>query len=151
MAVERVGGSDGPLEAWVAEQLGDGALHVLTLHVGADAPADPFGAWVVDGGVALFAALQRLLERSDGPLDVAIVLACGAPADVRARAACEAAVEAVRGGVHALTFELAGEARVNVVVCDGSRDDALAQTLRFIASPGGGYVAGSTFDLRAAS
>jgi hypothetical protein len=128
------------------------SLTLLTLHMEAGRHEDPFRRWAVDECAALLEALQALLRDSTGALDVAVLLGCGPTHDPFERAAMEAAVEAVRGAVHSLTPELAATARLNVIVFElGAGAGAVASALDYIASPGGAYVAGSTFDLRAPS
>jgi hypothetical protein len=125
------------------------SLTVLTLHMEAGQDGDPFRRWAVDECAALLEALQRLLRDSAEALDVAVLVGCETTHDPFERAAMEAALEAVRGAVHSLTPELGASARLNVIAFrPGTDSDAVASALDYIASPGGAYVAGSTFDLR---
>jgi hypothetical protein len=113
---------------------------------------DSFRRWAVNDCAALLEALQALLRACGAPPNIAVLVACEFTADPWERAAMEAALEAVRGAVHSLTPELGASARLNVIACrPGGDDDGVAAALSYVASPGGAYVAGSTFDLREGS
>ncbi|MEN2742690.1 hypothetical protein ABCS02_33360 [Microbacterium sp. X-17] len=75
----------------------------------------------------------------------AIVLLTGSTEDESARALHEATFEALRGIIGALTVELAGRIRINLVRAITVED--ATTTLDFLHSPTSASVAGATFDL----
>jgi len=147
VGARRVNGASGAFEQRLNPP-GDVRLLVLRLEEGGD--PDPFATGVLDGCGALLAALRDLLaDAGTEQPNVALVVVCPEPVDRWTHAAEHATVEAVRGAMQSLTPELGARARINVFVCRAEGDeDALDAALRFVASPGGSYVAGSTFDLR---
>ncbi len=147
LGVRRVNGPSGPFEQRQSAR-DDPWVLVLRLDGGG---SDPFASGVLEGCGALLEALRDLLAGAGTDrLNVALVVACPEPTDRWTHAAEHGTVAAVRGAMQSLTPELGERARINVFVCRAEGDDAaLDAALRFVASPGGGYVAGSTFDLRA--
>jgi len=123
-------------------------LTVLPFTMEPGQAGDPFRRWAVEECANLLQALQGLLREAGEQADIAVVVSFGATGDRWERAAMESALEAVRGAVHSLTPEVGAAARLNVIACRTGDDERVAAALRYIASPGGAYVAGSTFDLR---
>lgn len=140
----RVNGPAGPFEAALAVPAG---LTVLSLRMEAGVGGDAFARWAVDDCAALLAALQVLLREGASP-NIAILIVLDDTADPWERAAMDATLEAVRGAVHSLTPEIGAATRLNVIACRPGHAGGIAPALEYVASPGGAYVAGSTFDLR---
>jgi hypothetical protein len=145
----RINGPAGDFEATLPAPPG---VTILSLRMEAGQRGDPFRRWAVDDCAALLEALQELVRVGGTAPNIAVVVACEPTADPWEQAAMDAALEAVRGAVHSLTPELGAAARLNIIACrPKGNHDGVAAALGYVASPGGAYVAGSTFDLREAS
>jgi len=130
---------------------GDANAAVVVLALGEDAE-DPEERWVVDGSVGVIGALGRL-SAAGAPKGrqrpVTVLVWTQQQGEPRRRAAAEAAFEAARGIAQTATREDSTAAlRVNVVA--GGPDEAadVVRTVAFLSCAAGGFVAGSTFDLR---
>lgn len=117
-----------------------------------DAPGtDPFHTWVVDGASRLIRELRMLLltEQARQPRRIAVVMVVPATEDDWTSAAAEAACQAARGIVGALTRERGPDARLNLILVSAAEAPELEETLDFLAAPASSFVAGSVIDLRA--
>jgi hypothetical protein len=112
-------------------------------------PADPVGAWMVEAVAALIAEIRQQAGAVARPGRIALVLELPAVTGQDERAAAQGLAHAVRGIAQSVALELAPGTRVNAVLCDvsGAPDDALA----LLAGPDGGFITGSTIDLRRSS
>jgi hypothetical protein len=133
--------------AWSGDSHGD--MRVLR-SVLRDAGDDPFRTWVANGAGDLIAALRDTLLRpsQEEPQKVAVVLVAPSSDDPWTAAAAEAACEAARGVVGALTLERGPAVRLNLILASDAETPEMAETLDLLASPEGSFVAGATFDLR---
>jgi hypothetical protein len=123
---------------------------LLTLRSGAP---DPEQQWVVDGIVAVVAALQDIAAKADDEGERRpVVVTVLQPADLAEseRPAAEALYEALRGLAQAATLE-ASTARLRINVLAAGRDhlDDVARMVRHLASAG--FTIGASFDLREAA
>lgn len=140
----------------VDESLGAGVrpdgLRVVLLALDAG-PGDDFDRWVVnDIGDAIEHLRSELAPGDETTQDrrpLAIAVVSGPATSPWQEAAMEAAWQAVRGVVQALTRELgAREATLNAVRATETTLPELSETLAFLASKRGGFVAGASIDLR---
>jgi hypothetical protein len=112
-------------------------------------PGDPVGAWMVNAVAALIAEVRQHADTMARPGRIALVLEAPAVTGQDERAAAQGLAHAVRGIAQSIALELAPGTRVNAVLCDasGAPDDALA----LLAGADGGFITGSTIDLRRSS
>jgi hypothetical protein len=111
---------------------------------------DPFAEAVVTAITALLGHLHVALgDGSQDRLPLVVIVWLPPPASPSEIAAWEACWQGVRGVVGALTRELgAVEVRLNAVCAEEGSQEALAETLAFLASPDAAFVAGASLDLR---
>lgn len=139
----------------VGDQLPEPAEHSLLSVASINlppTPADPFTDWVTAPARALIAHLRD--RDTDPDADVksrplAILLICPAPAGDVESAALTAAIEAVRGITQSVVREKTTDwAPVNAIAVDrlAVTRDALP-VVEFLASAGGAFTSGATFDL----
>jgi hypothetical protein len=143
-------GTGGEVSELLAGTGGDagGAVVVLALEAG---EPDPAKRWVVEGSVGVIGALGRLVAADGNGAARRPVVLLAWIADGAGDPAAEAAVEALRGIAQAATREdSTASLRVNVVAGGPAQSADVARTVAFLTSAAGGFVAGSTFDLREA-
>jgi hypothetical protein len=145
---------EGPVDQGHVDSRG---LVVIRTHL-AGRPSDRLESWLIQPVVEVLRRLRALTETSTGrnrqacvvlsvPANKAVFATEGLPAPV---AVVEAVVEAMRGIVQAITAEINPQVlRVNLVIAAGDgRTNAVDDAIDFLAGAGGGFAAGSTFDLR---
>lgn len=125
-----------------------GDLTIVALRP-ADHPDEPAAAWMVDAVAALIEEVRDLIARDGAPASLALALHAPATTGPHEHAAAMALAGAVRGIAQSLALELAPGAQVNAVLCDDpvAADAALA----LLGSRDGGFVTGSTINLRGAA
>lgn len=122
---------------------------LLTLDEG---PGDDFDRWVTTDVSALIEQLRTSLSQLAGegrePRSMAVVVRSAPATSPWQEAAMEATWQAVRGVVHSLTREFGSRrVRLNAVRAPSHNQTELKETLAFLASDGGAFVAGSSVDL----
>lgn len=125
-----------------------GGLHVSVLRCAAAPGSDAQATQVASGASALLcriADLERQYRQGVSPGSARVVAVVSASAPT---IAYRALTEAARGVAQSVTDErLPGVRNCAVVTHLGDRTEDLIRTLRFLASPAGGFVAGSWIDL----
>ena len=123
---------------------------VVTIAALEHSPHDPFLAWVVGASAATIEKLRayQWTASADEPPRHTLVWCFPQASSTAERAARAGAIESLRGITQSVTREMAAsKALVNAIACEASDLPSAKAVISFLSSPGGGFTAGSTFDL----
>ncbi|MDQ6752949.1 MAG: hypothetical protein M3017_05990 [Actinomycetota bacterium] len=128
------------------EELDGSHSQILTCRLEPGGPEA--SAYVANSVAFLFSALRGLHASGAEPRNVLIVISAAETLESTQLPGHHALVQAARGIVQSMTLEKpAGIGVINVISHKGDGMDDIASTVRFLDSPGGGYLAGSWIGL----